>query len=121
MLKLEEFSNSDSKGHQTGHLTQKTRPPPLTSFSPTSSLSFRGRAAALTGKLPFHSDAELVSSHLDLEDWEIDKEGLDDPKPVLRVFSYPDLPEKGELFRVQIKHLRTPNERAVVGRVWRKL
>uniref|UniRef100_A0A4W5RKN9 Ring finger protein 17 n=1 Tax=Hucho hucho TaxID=62062 RepID=A0A4W5RKN9_9TELE len=37
-------------------------------------------------------------------------QGLEDPEPVPRVFSYPDLPEKGERFRVRIKHLRTPNE-----------
>ncbi|KAK6309769.1 hypothetical protein J4Q44_G00196500 [Coregonus suidteri] len=52
----------------------------------------------------------VVSSRLDLDDWDIDTEGLEDPEPVLRVFSYPDLPEKGERFRVRIKHLRTPNE-----------
>ncbi|XP_038863006.1 RING finger protein 17 [Salvelinus namaycush] len=52
----------------------------------------------------------VVSSHLDLDDWDIDTEGLEDPGPVPRVFSYPNLPEKGERFRVRIKHLRTPNE-----------
>uniref|UniRef100_A0A8C7CAS3 Ring finger protein 17 n=1 Tax=Oncorhynchus kisutch TaxID=8019 RepID=A0A8C7CAS3_ONCKI len=52
----------------------------------------------------------VVSSHLDLDDWDIDTEGLEDPEPVPRVFSYPNLPEKGERFRVRIKHLRTPNE-----------
>uniref|UniRef100_A0A673WF16 Ring finger protein 17 n=1 Tax=Salmo trutta TaxID=8032 RepID=A0A673WF16_SALTR len=52
----------------------------------------------------------VVSSHLALDDWDIDTEGLEDPEPVPRVFSYPDLPEKGERFRVRIKHLRTPNE-----------
>ncbi|KAJ8013110.1 hypothetical protein DPEC_G00049880 [Dallia pectoralis] len=52
----------------------------------------------------------LVSSHLDLDDWDIDTEGWEEPEPVLKVFSYPELPKKGERFRVSIKHLRTPNE-----------
>ncbi|XP_012993452.1 RING finger protein 17 isoform X2 [Esox lucius] len=52
----------------------------------------------------------LVSSRLALDDQDIDTEGLVELEPVLRVFHYPKLPEKGERFRVSIKHLRTPNE-----------
>ncbi|KAL0963607.1 hypothetical protein UPYG_G00308540 [Umbra pygmaea] len=52
----------------------------------------------------------LASSHLDLDDWDLDLEGFEESEPVLRVLTYPDLPEKGQRFPVTVKHLRTPNE-----------
>ncbi|KAJ8407109.1 hypothetical protein AAFF_G00287850 [Aldrovandia affinis] len=52
----------------------------------------------------------VTSSITELDDWELDVKGLEDPAPMLGVFTYPRLPDKGEQFRVSIKHLRTPNE-----------
>ncbi|KAM6970584.1 RING finger protein 17 [Aplochiton taeniatus] len=52
----------------------------------------------------------LTSLAPDLDDWDIDTEGLLELEPVLGVFTYPTLPEEGEPFPVQIKHLRTPTE-----------
>ncbi|XP_036401470.1 RING finger protein 17 [Megalops cyprinoides] len=52
----------------------------------------------------------VTSSVTELDDWELNIKGLEDPGPVLGVYTYPRLPDKGEHFPVQIKHLRTPNE-----------
>ncbi|KAG9330401.1 hypothetical protein JZ751_025522 [Albula glossodonta] len=52
----------------------------------------------------------VMASATELDDWELDTKGLEDPKPMLGVYTYPRLPDRGEHFRVKIKHLRTPNE-----------
>ncbi|KAJ8352610.1 hypothetical protein SKAU_G00240860 [Synaphobranchus kaupii] len=46
----------------------------------------------------------------ELDDWELNIKCLKDPEPMLGVYKYPRLPDKGEHFPVKIKHLRTPNE-----------
>ncbi|XP_024864846.1 RING finger protein 17 isoform X2 [Kryptolebias marmoratus] len=46
-----------------------------------------------------------------LDDWDINTKGLLGPEePVLGPFVDPNLPQKGERFKVRVKHLWTPNE-----------
>ncbi|CAJ1079084.1 RING finger protein 17 isoform X4 [Xyrichtys novacula] len=46
-----------------------------------------------------------------LDDWDIDTEGLRGPEePALGPVICPKLPQKGERFKVRVKHLWTPNE-----------
>ncbi|XP_034549440.1 RING finger protein 17 isoform X2 [Notolabrus celidotus] len=46
-----------------------------------------------------------------LDDWDIDTEGLRGPEEqMLGPYSYPNLPQEGEHFKVRVKHLWTPNE-----------
>ncbi|XP_035264204.1 RING finger protein 17 isoform X1 [Anguilla anguilla] len=52
----------------------------------------------------------VTSSVTELDDWELNIKVLKDPEPILAVYKYPRLPDKGEHFPVKIKHLRTPNE-----------
>ncbi|XP_046903761.1 RING finger protein 17 [Hypomesus transpacificus] len=52
----------------------------------------------------------VEQSFPDLDDWDMDTEGLEAMETVLGGFSNPSLPEEGQRFRVTIKHLRTPNE-----------
>ncbi|KAI4883302.1 hypothetical protein NFI96_024399 [Prochilodus magdalenae] len=45
-----------------------------------------------------------------LDDWDLNTEGLEEPQAILGVYTNPRLPDKGKHFRVIIKHIRTPNE-----------
>ncbi|XP_030614244.1 RING finger protein 17 isoform X2 [Archocentrus centrarchus] len=46
-----------------------------------------------------------------LDDWDINTEDLKGPEePMLGLFTYPTLPQKGQHFKVKVKHLLTPNE-----------
>ncbi|XP_076857432.1 RING finger protein 17 isoform X2 [Brachyhypopomus gauderio] len=45
-----------------------------------------------------------------LDDWDINIEGLEEPPVVLGVYSNLKLPDEGQRFQVQIKHVRTPNK-----------
>uniref|UniRef100_I3KFC3 Ring finger protein 17 n=1 Tax=Oreochromis niloticus TaxID=8128 RepID=I3KFC3_ORENI len=45
------------------------------------------------------------------DDWDINTEGLRDPEELmLGSFTYPNLPQEGEHFKVVVKHMCTPNE-----------
>uniref|UniRef100_A0A3B4DBK2 Ring finger protein 17 n=1 Tax=Pygocentrus nattereri TaxID=42514 RepID=A0A3B4DBK2_PYGNA len=46
----------------------------------------------------------------DLDNWDLNTEGLEEPQTVLGVYTNPRLQDKGKHFRVTIKHIRTPNE-----------
>ncbi|XP_072541367.1 RING finger protein 17 [Salminus brasiliensis] len=46
----------------------------------------------------------------DLDDWDLNTEGLEELQTILGVYTNPVLPDKGKQFRVTVKHLRTPNE-----------
>ncbi|XP_066515658.1 RING finger protein 17-like isoform X2 [Hoplias malabaricus] len=46
----------------------------------------------------------------DLDDWDLNTEGLEEPHTILGVYTNPKLPDKGKHFHVRIKHIRTPNE-----------
>ncbi|XP_062861401.1 RING finger protein 17 isoform X2 [Trichomycterus rosablanca] len=46
----------------------------------------------------------------DLDDWDLNTEGLDEPQTMLPVFTDLKLPDIGKQFWVRITHIRTPNE-----------
>ncbi|XP_052004314.1 RING finger protein 17 [Xyrauchen texanus] len=46
----------------------------------------------------------------DLDDWDVNTEGLEEPQPVLGVYKELKLPINWKHFPVRVKHIRTPNE-----------
>ncbi|KAF4086779.1 hypothetical protein AMELA_G00088320 [Ameiurus melas] len=46
----------------------------------------------------------------DLDDWDLNTEGLEEPQTILGVYMDLKLPDKGKSCWVRIKHVRTPNE-----------
>ncbi|KAL1267800.1 hypothetical protein QQF64_033163, partial [Cirrhinus molitorella] len=46
----------------------------------------------------------------DLDDWDLNTEGLEEPQPVLGVYKELQIPKSRKHFPVKVKHIRTPNE-----------
>ncbi|XP_048049667.1 RING finger protein 17 isoform X3 [Megalobrama amblycephala] len=47
---------------------------------------------------------------LDLDDWDINTEGLEEPQPVLGVYKELQISKERKHFPAKVKHIRTPNE-----------
>ncbi|ROI57083.1 RING finger protein 17 [Anabarilius grahami] len=47
---------------------------------------------------------------LDLDDWDVNTEGLEEPQPVLGVYKELQIPKERKHFPAKVKHIRTPNE-----------
>lgn len=60
----------------------------------------------------FKSQEEyVVKPHIpDLDDWDINTEGLKEPQPVLGVYTEFRLPKGKKKFSAKVKHIRSPNE-----------
>uniref|UniRef100_A0A8C1DMD7 Ring finger protein 17 n=1 Tax=Cyprinus carpio carpio TaxID=630221 RepID=A0A8C1DMD7_CYPCA len=46
----------------------------------------------------------------DLDDWDLNTEGLEEPQPVLGVYKELEIPKARKHFPAKVKHIRTPNE-----------
>ncbi|XP_036430958.1 RING finger protein 17 [Colossoma macropomum] len=66
--------------------------------------------ATMDPPISSHEDYVVKPPAPDLDDWDLNTEGLEEPQTVLGVYTNPRLPDKGKHFRVTIKHIRTPNE-----------
>ncbi|XP_077073070.1 RING finger protein 17 isoform X4 [Siphateles boraxobius] len=57
-----------------------------------------------------HEDYVVKPPVLDLDDWDLNTEGLEEPQPVLGVYKELQIPKERKHFPAKVKHIRTPNE-----------